>query len=298
LGKQAIVEHRPGDVLRVHDDVGRLDPPSIPIAIVIIAAAGALAAVAMVVIRHVVAGPLLADPGRGASMVAVVGTAFAILLAFIIVDAFQTYSGADAAADSEATKTLEMFRTAALFAAGERDAVRSDLACYGRAVAYSEWPAMRDGESSPLVVPWINRWNRAVKRLDLRTPQARQALTQFTIEDDARTDAGVARFRKADTPVPAPLWFVLVIGAVLAVALQLTMTDPRERLRIHAAMVGAVAAILTAGLLLVAYLDHPYSGRPGSIEPDAMEFTLTAMQGIDQHLDPPCDAVGRPVERS
>lgn len=274
-----------------------MDPPSIPIAILIIAGAAALAALAMAVVRRLSRDPLLTDPTRGTTMITVVGTAFAILLAFIIVDAFQSYSGAKSSADSEATKTLEMFRTAGLFPGPERDEVRSDLVCYARAVTYSEWPAMKDGNTSPLVVPWINRWNDSVNGLEPRSDRERLAASQFATEDDDRTDAGVERFREASPSVPPLLWSVLILGACLGVILQLAMSDPRERGWIQCAMVGAVAAILTAGLLLVDYLDHPYSGQPGSVKPTAMQFTLSAMEGIDPGLKVPCSADGRPIGR-
>ena len=228
-------------------------------------------------------------------MITVVGTAFAILLAFIIVDAFQTYSGAKRAADEEATATLEMFRTAGFFPAEERDAVRSDLVCYARAVTYSEWPAMHDGETSPLVVPWINRWSEVLRRFDPAGDRERIAFSQFEIEDDARTNAGVERFREATPSVPAPLWFVLVLGACFGVALQFAMSDPRERRVVQVALVGAVGAILAAGLLLVDYLDNPYSDQPGSVQPTAMEFSIAAMEGIAPGLEPPCSSDGRPL---
>jgi hypothetical protein len=105
--------------------------------LVIIVAAGAVAVLAMGVLRRIGRGPLLVDPTRGTSMATVVGSAFAILLAFMIIVAFQTYSGAKSAADSEGTAALEMFRTVAYFPAKQHDAARSDLVCYARAVAYS-----------------------------------------------------------------------------------------------------------------------------------------------------------------
>jgi hypothetical protein len=144
---------------------------------------------------------------------------------------------------------------------------------------------------------WINGWNDAVGRFEPRTARERLAFSQFAIEDDARTDAGVTRFRETSPSVPSPLWAALILGACLALALQLSMSDPRERLWVQSAMVGAVAAILTAGLLLVAYLDHPYSGEPGSIKPTAMQFSLTAMQEIEPGLNIPCSADGRPLRR-
>jgi hypothetical protein len=90
-----------------------------------------------------ISGPLLLDSGRGWPMIQVVGTAFAVLLAFVILAAFQTYNGAHSGAASEATALLDMARNAELFPAHQRDQLRSDLICYGRAVVSYEWPAMR-----------------------------------------------------------------------------------------------------------------------------------------------------------
>lgn len=272
-----------------------MDPPSIPIAILIVVAAGAIAALLMVGARRIAGGPLLTDPTRGTPTNAVVGTAFAILLAFVIVNASDTYGGAKSSADSEATATLEMFRTMGFFPAEQRDAVRSDIVCYARAVAYSEWPAMREGRPSPYVVPWIDSWNETFRQLDVRSARERSAFSELLTQDRVRTDAGVARFRASTSSVPSPLWFVLILGLCLTVVLQLSVADPRERLRVQGAMIAGVAALLTTGLLLVSYLDHPYSDQPGSVEPTAMEFTLAATESIQPGLKPPCSADGRPL---
>ncbi len=70
---------------------------------------------------------------------------------------------------SEASAVLDMSRTAALYSPSERDQVRADLYCYGRAVVYQEWPAMGHGRSSPLVDHWINAYRAEFGRLDLKT---------------------------------------------------------------------------------------------------------------------------------
>src|SRR5262249_38423642 len=88
---------------------------NLAVPLVIVLAAGGLAAVALVLVRVVVRDSLLADSGRGRPMVQVTGTLFAVVLAFVILAAFQTYNNAKAGAQSEATAVLDMARTAALF---------------------------------------------------------------------------------------------------------------------------------------------------------------------------------------
>ncbi len=51
--------------------------------------------------------------------------------------------------------------------------------------------------------------------------------------------------------------------------------DRREGLVIQAIPIGFVAALVTAGLLLVIFLDNPYTGGNGSIKPTEMTRTLT-----------------------
>jgi hypothetical protein len=139
------------------------------LAILIVLGAGTVAALAFALVQRRAPEPLLLDSGRGRGMIQVAGTSFAVLLAFVILAAFQTYSGARAGAGSEATAVLDMARTAALFPAAQRDRFRGDLTCYGRAVVVEEWPAMRRGDSSALVDRWIAAYRALLGQLDLHT---------------------------------------------------------------------------------------------------------------------------------
>src|SRR5262249_13028134 len=146
--------HRRARPAEVHRE-RRLDPMSLVVAILIVLAAGGLAALALAFVSRTTRGPLLADSGRGRPMIQVTGTGFAVVLAFVTHAAFQTYNDAKTGAESEAAAVLDMARTANLFPPTERDRLRADFLCYGRAVVDHEWPAMRDGHSSPLVDHWI-----------------------------------------------------------------------------------------------------------------------------------------------
>ena len=57
---------------------------------------------------------------------------------------------------------------------------------------------------------------------------------------------------------------------------------------------GVVAGMVAATLVLVWFLDHPYEGQSGSIEPIEMERTIANMEDERPGLTPPCTATGRP----
>jgi hypothetical protein len=227
-------------------------------------------------------------------MIMMVSTAFAVMLAFITIAAFQTYNGARAGGRAEAVAVLEMSRTAGLLPPPDRDAVRADLACYARAVVNVEWDTMRAGRRSAVVEHWIDAYRGKFNQIDVSVKRSEVALQDLLDDARNRTDGRRERLSQATPSVPPPLWAVLILGGIVAIGLQLTMTDRRERFLVQAAMVAGVAAVVAAGLLLVHFLDHPYDGHVGSIKPTEMRQTVSMIGGQTAGLQLPCDNVGRP----
>jgi hypothetical protein len=227
-------------------------------------------------------------------MITIVGTAFAVLLAFITLAAFQTYNGAKAGAASEAVALLDMFKTAGVFPASERAELRADFICYGRAVIHQEWPAMRRGERAPVIDAWITAYRTVFQRVTLRSADERLGLQDLLASARDRTYGRQARLSEATPSVPTPLWVGLVLAGCIVVSIQLVMADPREHLLVQGGMIGGVAAMVAIGLLLINFLDHPYRSGPGSIQPREMTTTLTIMRQQQPGLHLPCRVDGVP----
>jgi hypothetical protein len=270
-------------------------PMSIALALAIVLAAVAAAVGALLVIHRRLDQPLLSDPGRGSPTISLVGTAFAVLLAFLTVAAFGTFNGAKAGAETEAVSVLELSRTAALFPGDERDELRADLVCYGRAVAEHEWETMRDGRRSEFADLWVGEYGELLATLSLSTARERLAFEDLLTEADHRTDGRRERLTQSRPSVPTPLWIVLLLGGVVTIAAQIALADPRERRIVQAAMIAAVTAIVTAGLLLVNFLDHPYDDHTGSIQPTEMRQTLSMIDQAEAGLPARCDEEGVPL---
>ena len=265
---------------------------SLPLAGAIVLCAAGVAVLLMAAVRRRLTAPLLTEPARGTPMMTFVGTAFAVLLAFITLAAFQTYNGAKTGAATEAVALLDMFKTAGFFP--ERDELRGDFVCYGRAVIRQEWPAMRRGERAPLVDAWISAYRTVFQRLTLRSAGERLGLQDMLASARDRTDGRRDRLSEATPSVPTPLWVGLVVAGCVAVLIQLVMADPREHLLVQGGMIGGVAAMVSIGLLLINFLDHPYRSGPGSIQPTEMTLTLTMMRHQEPGLRVPCRGDGVP----
>ncbi len=94
------------------------------------------------------------------------------------------------------------------------------------------------------------------------------------------------------------MWFILVLGAALTIGFALLFADRRERFLVQGSLVAAIAALVTAGLLLVWFLDHPYSDQSGSIRPTEMERQLEIVEQEQRDVMAPCNSAGErlPVE--
>ena len=94
------------------------------LAALIIVGAAALSAVGILIVRRrAPAGTWFKDPIPAGAVYTVVGTAYMVIVAFVFFIAFESYGGAKADAEEEATATLAMFHAAGPF----DPAARADL---------------------------------------------------------------------------------------------------------------------------------------------------------------------------
>ena len=82
------------------------------------------------------------DSTRAAGALTVIGTMFAVLLAFTIFFALQSYQSARNGASMEAVAVTELHNVADVLEGHDGDGLHGGLICYSRAVVSDEWPAM------------------------------------------------------------------------------------------------------------------------------------------------------------
>jgi hypothetical protein len=264
-------------------------------ALIVVAVAAAAVGLMYVVRRESSVDHFFIEVERGAGIFAFLGTAFAVLLAFVVLEAFQSFNDAKDGAEEEAITMVQLSRTAEFFPPAERDPLEGVSICYARAVIHDEWPAMRHGDRSPVVQEWVNRLEKGLHHLNPETPAQQAAFLQLLQQQDKRTDARRERLSEANRALPAPAWFVLGLGAIVTVGFALFFADRREHFIVQGTLIAAIAALVVSGLLLVWFLDHPYENRAGSIKPDEMERQLVIIENEQSKLAPPCDEAGNPV---
>ena len=266
---------------------------------VIAGSVATMVALMLVVRRRSPAGGWFKDSERAAGVFGFLGAGYAILLGFVILISFQSYSNARTKSEDEATAVFEQFQAAALFAPSKRQRVQGELVCYGRSVVFSEWPAMKNGRSSPLTESWIEQMAAEVPRAHIATMQADQAYTQWFEEARIRDEGRRERLLESQHPLPSLLWVLLILGAAVLVVYMLFFADSGERPVVQAMMIGGVTALVVASLLAVTLMASPFENENGSIIPKSMRYTR-ALIGKEiarqrEQLRPLCDVHGRPT---
>jgi hypothetical protein len=273
------------------------------VALLIIGVATAVSVAAMLLVRRrAPEGSFFADGDRAAGGFGVLATGFSVLLGLIVFLAFTSYDNSRSGAEAEAIAVRQQFELAQFLPADVRADLADDLVCYGRSIVHLEWPALEAGSDEEVANPWTLTMFRVLKTTDPRTSAQQVAYDNWFDHTDDREQARSDRIHGAVGIIPGPLWFVLLFVAVVIFAYALFFADSGERARSQAMLMGSVVAVLTALLLLIQFLDDPYRGGFGGLQPVAMERTLGILEQerglIGETGALPCDADGKPVAGS
>jgi hypothetical protein len=204
---------------------------------------------------------------------AVIGVIYAVILAFVVIAAWEEYRDAQNAAAGEASAVLNLARLANGWPAGDQARVEESLVVYARQVVDVEWPAMARGDFAPATdTTTVNQlWhalNEAEATAAEKSASYETALLQLEALDVARRD----RLLIGQADVPASMLVILMIGGVITIAF--TYLFAVEDGRLHALMTASLAVLVVLLLLLQYQLGRPFQGGL-AIEPTPMELVLT-----------------------
>jgi hypothetical protein len=261
------------------------------------ACAAAAVGVLLLVRRHAPDGGFYTDGDRAAGVFGVLATGFAVLLGLVVVLAFTSYDASRAGAESEAITVAQQFEVANLLPEKQGRRLAGELVCYARSVVHQEWPRMQTGTHTSETSPWGLRLYRTLRSIEPRTASEQAAYAKWLDQRLDREAARSARLHGATGVIPAPLWLVLAISAVMIVGFMMVFADSGERAVVQATFVGTVVVVIVATLLLIRFLDDPYAPGLGAVRPVAMERTLQMLDDyrhvVGDNAPPPCDERGR-----
>jgi succinate dehydrogenase/fumarate reductase cytochrome b subunit len=269
-------------------------------AALVIAAVTALAVTAMLVVRRgAPEGSRFTDGDRASGVFGVLATGFSVLLGFVVFLAFESYDQSRTGAESEALVLAQQVETAQFFPRAAAVELTGELVCYGRSVIHAEWPRSEAGNEADEVNPWGVKLFRTLKTVDPRTPSEEAAYGKWLDQTSDREAARIDRLHGAAGVIPAPLWIVLVFISLVIFVYMLFFADRAEGAATQAVLMGSIASVVVAMLLLIGFLDSPFHKGVGGVRPVAMERTLRIMDEqlriVNRRAELPCDAKGSAI---
>jgi hypothetical protein len=264
----------------------------------VVASAGLAIAVLLLVRRRAPDGGFYNDGDRAAGVFGVLATGFAVLLGLVVVLAFTSYDDSRSGAETEAITVAQQFEVANLLPEEPGRRLAGQLVCYARSVVHDEWPRMRAGRHTADANPWGLELYRTLRTVEPRSASEQAAYAKWLDQRLDREAARNDRLHGAAGVIPASLWLVLGVCAVMIVGFMLLFADSGEPAFVQATFVGTVVVVIVATLLLIRVLDDPYDPGLGALQPVAMERALDLLgeyrQLVGDTTPLPCDGLGRP----
>jgi hypothetical protein len=265
-------------------------------ALLALAAAAAVIGALLLVRRRAPDGGFFHDGDRAAGMFGVLATGFSVLLGFVVFLAFASFDETRTGAEAEALAVTQQFETAQFMPSEVTPQLGSQLICYGRYVAGTEWPRLEAGLHTSDVNPWGIAMFQTVKTARPDSPTEEAAYGKWLDETSDREEARLDRLHGAEGIIPWPLWAALIFTAVVIFGFMMFFADSGEPPAVQAVQVGSVTVVMVVLLMLIRFLDHPFQDGPGGLQPTAMQRTLTLLEhelaGVGDRVTPPCNAVG------
>lgn len=210
-------------------------------------------------------------------IIGIVGTIYAVLLAFVVIVEWEKHSAASTIVTTEANVIGDLSRMAERLSPDERKGVLTELAAYAQSVADDEWSMLANGNSSDKTTSLLNQlWKNYV--IDQNPPPGAQ--TALYSESLRRlndlSDSRRLRINASRDSLPRMLWLVLIGGGVVTLAFTyfFGLSDLRAQLLMVAALTGEIAFIL----VLIVTMDNPYRGDL-KVSPDPIREQASHISG-------------------
>ena len=198
------------------------------------------------------------DAEVSSQLLGVVAALFGLLLAFIVVIAYQNYGDTQSNVSNEADALAAIVRDSNAFRQPGGARVRTAVGVYVRAVVTDEWPRMHQGKDSAQAAAAVAGMYRAIQGVDPKSARAvafyDDAVQQLSTVLDARRN----RLDDAGGGLPWVIGVLLLVGSIIIVGY--TVLVGSRSFWFHAIGAGAVAIVLGLSLVVLLDLTYPFSG--------------------------------------
>ncbi len=206
-------------------------------------------------------------------IVAVISVTYAVLLAFIAVATWESFSHAQDVVDNEADYVGSIYRDTQGLPPEMGQAIRDDLQQYVATVVSVEWPEQRQGKTPDQGWAPLRKLHGSIVTMQPQTMGEEVIQAELLRTLNELYSARASRLSAVEGHIPDIVWSIIFLGGALTTGF--TFLFGFHDLRLHIVMTMAVAASLSLVVVLIVALDWPFRGEV-SISPDAYVKTERA----------------------
>jgi hypothetical protein len=204
------------------------------------------------------------------------GLFYGLLLGLIAAATYTTFADTENVVNDEATAVTALYRDVSNYPEPVRGQLRDDIRNYVSYVIDEAWPAQQRGEVPTGGIVRIDTIQDRLARFEPATEGDKilhaEALSQFNKFVELRQQ----RVNAVTSSLPDPLWWVLVLGAVINIAL-IAMLAVRG-LAAHLVISALFAIFVAMMIFLIVSMDNPFRGE-FSVRPDAFRELQATLLG-------------------
>jgi uncharacterized membrane protein YraQ (UPF0718 family) len=202
---------------------------------------------------------------------AVLGVIYAVLIALMVIAAWEDFAEARDTVEREASELDDVFRLAHPLPDPEGRQLQELARSYAQVVVGEEWALMAQGRTSPRAWDLLDGMTLQLEEVEVRTKADQVLYGEALDRTNELADARNARLVEAGEGIPTVLWGVLVVGGIMVVGF--TYLFGLENSLVHMLMVAALALVISSVLFTIGVLEHPFSGDV-RVGPEAFELVL------------------------
>lgn len=209
-----------------------------------------------------------------AGTMAIVGVAYAVLIAFIAVATWQAFSDGDKATDVEASLVANLYRDVEGLPTAIADPIRARVQDYVYHVIHVEWPAQEHGGIDRSGRQDVEQIHLLITSFVPANPRETVIQAEFLRVINELYSARRTRQLAAQNAIPSVIWGIIILGTIFTIVYSYIFSV--EDIRMHMVMTGMVASSMALVVVLVIALDRPFRGEL-SISTDAY---INALQSV------------------
>jgi len=213
---------------------------------------------------------------------AIVAVVYAVLIAFIVVDVFETFAKGDEVATAEANKLSNLMLVSAGLPPQTAEAIRGDLDKYIDIVTKSEWPSQQAGKLGDAVFEpgWTTLAHLSMRLAEFEPATAGQNVNKGEMlrSMNELMKARRSRVLAAGEHLPDVVWQILLLAG--GVAVFYTYLFGAHSFRIHLAITGLISATIALVFVLIIALDYPFRGEVSVGDEAFVGVKATAMGAV------------------